>query len=417
MLIKNLTGILVLGVFGISLFSCKTEEIPLHGDITGIVTDAETSEPIQAATVRLNPYNDTTITENDGTYLLKNITPGDYEIKASKFAYNTSSKPIEVEAAKTKEINFALIGIPIFSISDTFLNFELDLTSLSFAISNNGTGKLAYTFNPGKDWISVYPASGDVTDEMDSITVTIDKTGLLDSILYKETIKIISDFGIDTIDVIVNGFMYEGQAYKIVRIGTQTWMAENLNVGIKRPNAWMATDDGIVDKYCYFEVAKNCEIYGGLYDSWEALQYNPSDTGSIGTTRGICPNGWHIPTEKEWYALRDYLGGSRIAGGKIKESGYAHWTTPNTGATNETGFRALPGGIIEPRPGGEGVEWSYEIDSSAFFWTATIPPGGEPIDGYYFGSHLELKYDNSLMGISFYPERIFACSVRCIKDP
>ena len=70
-------------------------------------------------------------------------------------------------------------------------------------------------------------------------------------------------------------------------------------------------------------------------------------------TRGICPEGWHMPTKKEWQNLLDYLGGSQIAGGKLKETGTVHWKPPNTAATNETGFKALPGGYVEGTGGQE----------------------------------------------------------------
>ena len=194
MIIRKLILIFVFYII-IFLFSCKTEQIILPGKIKGLITDSETSEPIQGVSVELiKSYvpTDSTITGNDGTYLLKNITPGDYEVQASKFDYSTSLKDIEVNEAETRETNFNLIGIPVSSISITYLDYGLELTSLSFAISNIGKRKVTYVLTPSHSWITVYPSYGDVTDETDSINVTINKTDLSDSITYIGEIEITS---------------------------------------------------------------------------------------------------------------------------------------------------------------------------------------------------------------------------------
>jgi uncharacterized protein (TIGR02145 family) len=408
---RNFKIILVLNTIAIFLFSCKTEEIILHGDITGSVTDALTTEPVPSAMIRLVQSNDTAYTGNDGTYLLKNISPGEYEIQASKFAYVTGSKNVKVVEANTGETNFSInpIAVPIYS--DTVLNFGLDLTSLSFTISNGGTVKLAYIFNTSQDWISIYPTYGDVTGETDSIFVTIDRKNLSDSVLYKGTIRVISDFGTDTIYVAVNGLMYSGQLYKIVKIGSQTWMADNLNVGgqLNILFGWTKNNETI-EKFCYNDGEYNCDIYGGLYTWQEAMNYHPSDNGTVGTTRGICPVGWHMPTEIEWLTMINYLGGDQKAGGKLKETGFVHWKTPNTAATNETGFSALPGGYIDKDvEGGEYDNYSYYINEMANFWTATSPDINQ-----IRGTHLELNYDNSTARIIY--ETSGRYSVRCVKD-
>ncbi len=337
--------ILIINIIALFLSSCKTEEIILHGDITGSVTDALTSEPVQSSMIRLIPSSDTAFTGIDGKYLLKNISPGEYEIQASKFAYNPVTKNVKVAEAKTGQTNFSInpIAVPIYS--DTVLNFGFELTNLSFTISNAGKVKLAYTFNTSQEWISIYPPSGDVTNETDSISVTINRTDLSDSILYKGTMRVISDYGTDTIYLAVNGVMYEGQSYKIVKIGTQTWMAENLNVGVKIDYHLNQTDNDTIEKYCYANKVDSCIEFGGLYQWNEMMQYNPSDSGTTGTTQGICPIGWHIPTSKEWNTLFEYLDGTGVAGEKLKETGTEHWQPDNI-ATNESGFTALPGGNL-----------------------------------------------------------------------
>jgi uncharacterized protein (TIGR02145 family) len=190
-------------------------------------------------------------------------------------------------------------------------------------------------------------------------------------------------------------------------------MAENLNVGIKINVLGLRSENnGIPEKFCYNNDDNNCKNYGGLYEWKEMMQYHPSDIGTIGATQGLCPYGWHVPTEKEWLVLINYLGGSQIAGGKLKETGTKHWTAPNTGTTNETGFTALPSGYLDAdNPGASSVNFSYGIDSVAAFWTGTKPSGTVT----YLGIHTKLSFDNSRIEMLFRTNKVF--SVRCIKNP
>jgi uncharacterized protein (TIGR02145 family) len=133
----------------------------------------------------------------------------------------------------------------------------------------------------------------------------------------------------------------EGNVYHIVTIGTQVWMAENLKTtrysnGTSIP---LVTDNSAwgnltTPGYCWYnnDEATYKNTYGALYN-WYTIN-----------TGNLCPTGWHVPTDAEWTTLTTYLGGESVAGGKLKETGTAHWTSPNIGATNESGFTALPGG-------------------------------------------------------------------------
>ncbi len=132
----------------------------------------------------------------------------------------------------------------------------------------------------------------------------------------------------------------DGNIYKTIQIGTQTWMAENLkttkfNDGTPLVNVtdnfeWEnSTDDG----YCWYnnDASSYKTTYGALYN-WNAVIDN----------RNLCPAGWHVPTTPEWYTLKTYLGGESVVGDQVKESGTTHWVGSNSGS-NETGFTALPG--------------------------------------------------------------------------
>ena len=125
----------------------------------------------------------------------------------------------------------------------------------------------------------------------------------------------------------------DGQTYNSVQIGTQCWMAENLNIGEMINGSEEMTDNGVIEKYCYDNDPANCETYGGLYQWNEMMEYTTTPG-----VQGICPTDWHLPSDGEWTTLTDFLGGESVAGGKMKETGTVHWRTPNIGATNESGF-------------------------------------------------------------------------------
>lgn len=133
----------------------------------------------------------------------------------------------------------------------------------------------------------------------------------------------------------------DGNVYNKVIIGTQTWLVENLRTTKYRNGAPIGrVTDGAIWKnltdaaYCWYDNdVSNKATYGALYNGYAA-----SDS------RNIAPLGCHVPTEAEWTTLINYLGGKNVASGKMKETGTMHWDSPNTGATNESGFTALPGG-------------------------------------------------------------------------
>ena len=161
-----------------------------------------------------------------------------------------------------------------------------------------------------------------------------------------------------------------GQTYYNVQIGNQCWMAENLNIGTMLYGSANMTDNGVIEKYCYDNDSANCDEYGGLYQWNEMMQYI-TDT----VTQGICPSGWHLPTDEEYTILIDFLGGSvNNAGGKMKETGTTHWWPPNTGATNESEFTSLPGGQRHPwgsflHLGTYGTLWSSTQNSSTIAYS------------------------------------------------
>lgn len=201
----------------------------------------------------------------------------------------------------------------------------------------------------------------------------------------------------------------DGNAYRIVTIGTQVWMAENLkttkyNDGTAIPNVTdNATWGGLsTGAYCdYNNNSSNSTTYGKLYN-WYAVDNNASTKMASNGGRNICPVGWHVPNDAEWTTLITYLGGESAAGGKLKESGTTHWTTPNFGATNETGFTALPGGYRN----WDG--WSFsEMGTSGRWWSSSPNfTNADFVVMYNFDSSCKI----------YLAMRTFGFSVRCIRD-
>ena len=167
----------------------------------------------------------------------------------------------------------------------------------------------------------------------------------------------------------------DGNVYKIITIGDQVWMAENLAY---LPSVNMVADgsEDAAGSYYYVygydgtnvadaKATDNYATYGVLYNWTAAMDGEASSTTNPSGIQGVCPAGWHLPSDAEWTELTDYLGGTSVAGGKLKETGTTHWTSPNTGATNETGFTALPGGY-------RGSNGSFGgIGSNGYWWSAT----------------------------------------------
>ncbi|MEX2594049.1 MAG: fibrobacter succinogenes major paralogous domain-containing protein [Anditalea sp.] len=159
----------------------------------------------------------------------------------------------------------------------------------------------------------------------------------------------------------------DGQTYQTVRIGEQTWMAENLNY--ETAGSW-----------CYDNDPENCDKYGRLYI------WNSASTA--------CPEGWHLPSEEEWEILDEFLGWE-VAGGRMKST--TGWDPPNTGATNQSGFSALPGGLYDP------YNKSFLFRGMEGYWWGS--------DDWYSGRSL---YERSKY-LNFGTAGGAAYSCRCIK--
>jgi uncharacterized protein (TIGR02145 family) len=188
----------------------------------------------------------------------------------------------------------------------------------------------------------------------------------------------------------------DGNVYKTVTIGTQEWTSENLNVEhyrngdlipqVQNKNEWLNLTTGA---WCYYNNdSANGKTYGKLYN-WFA----------VNDSRGLAPEGWHIPGDTEWTILTDFLGVA--VGGKLKAT--TLWQSPNTEATNESGFTGLPGG-------GRGSNGRFDfIGKFCFFWSAS-----EDVNGTKWNRNL--RYNRSDVGRDGGNYEKDGLSVRCVRD-
>jgi uncharacterized protein (TIGR02145 family) len=165
----------------------------------------------------------------------------------------------------------------------------------------------------------------------------------------------------------------DSYTYNTIVIGTQTWMSENLKYET-------------TDSWCYDNDSENCDTYGRLYN-WAA-------------SLTACPTGWHLPSIEEWQTLADYLGGDELAGGEMKS--ITGWNDPNTGATNKSGFSALPGGFRD------NAGLFFLIGTHAVWWSSTEVSSG--IAWYTIINNTETEYNAVSTG------KLFGYTCRCIMD-
>jgi uncharacterized protein (TIGR02145 family) len=189
-------------------------------------------------------------------------------------------------------------------------------------------------------------------------------------------------------------------------------MKENMDFGDRLVGTGTSTNNGVLEKHCPANVAANCSTKGGLYTWNEAMQYV-----TTAGAQGICPTGWHIPTDAEYYTLENYLtdagqtctnsrtvwGQCATAGNKLKQVGTTYWLPTNTGANNSSGFTAISAGI----------RFDYgpsftNASSHSYLWTSTIYAGVQAWTRVLRYDHTDVYRGSYLRG--------FAYTIRCVQD-
>ena len=376
--------LLVIGLFLTTVNSCQKEEDPIvkkdpvitwanPAEITSGTLLSETqlnATADVAGTFAYSPASGTILSVGAAQILKADFTPTD------AVNYNTATKTVTINViGKIDPIITWANPADITSgtlLSETQLNATADVPGtfiytpgIGTMLSEGANQDLKVDFTP--------------TDE--TVYNSANKTVKINVIALSETVTDI-----------------DGNVYNTVTIGTQTWMLENLkttkyNDGTDIPNITdVGTWEGLLTPgYCWYENdIDNKATYGALYNFYTV------------NTAKLAPTGWHVPTDEEFTTLTDYLGGAYIAGGKLKEAGTEHWYSPNAGATNETGFTALPGGFRSQ------YGLFDFIKGGGFWWSATEGSATEAHgrNMYYDGRDVWIDYGS----------KKFGASVRCIKD-
>ena len=200
-----------------------------------------------------------------------------------------------------------------------------------------------------------------------------------------------------------------GQVYHTVAIGDQCWLRENLNIGVMAKGGEVPSNNDTIEKYCFDDDTANCNKYGGLYMWKEMMNHFP-----LQGSQGICPNGWHIPSDDEWKELEGFVDSQHGVGDPVWDEIYYRgfdagkhlkallgWISGGNG-DNSFDFKALPGGYWE-------ISFSFvRAGEEAHFWSSTHDSG-------HNGRERTLKYDNDQVSRSYsWDESAF--SVRCLRD-
>lgn len=208
--------------------------------------------------------------------------------------------------------------------------------------------------------------------------------------------------------------MISGYGQRTVTIGSQVWMADNLDIGQKISVLTQQTNNGQIEKWCYNDLEANCEKFGGWYQWGEAMEYL-----SLEGSRGICPEGFHIPTYDEWMILAQTCGGMENAGKALNELSPLYWRQligrDVYRSDNSTGFTARGGGYIYKTRSLNQLYYAY-------FWSSSIRPYSM-VYGYeqYYNIPGQFQvafvtcYSNPAAGFMMRPPTD-AFQVRCIKD-
>ncbi|MFZ1290934.1 MAG: FISUMP domain-containing protein [Melioribacteraceae bacterium] len=384
------------GVYKIYVFVNDSKEILFdslilrietkYSKIIGSVIDNESSLPIFGAKITIDSLS--SFSDKNGNYIIENINKGEYEITVENENYFTYNGKIvisnyEIAYDVQLECKYAqLSGFVTDSHNGEFLrNIKVNLDTMECITNEEGF----YSFgNIEKKIYNLKADDGTLKYPLYNRQITIDKK--------------LSEFNIHLQNVCENQLFlsYGNKIYSTIPIETQCWLKENLDIGvmIKGGEEYQKqSNNEIIEKYCYDNEERNCEIYGGLYQWNEAMQYTTEER-----SKGICPPNWHIPSLDELLTLKETVNSSSNS---LKEAndGSGNYDI----GSNESGFTALLGG--------------YMTYDNTFFYRmheyATIMSSSR--SDIKASHYMYLIADNDIIYLNI-KNLYYAFSIRCLKD-
>ena len=313
------------------------------------------------------------------------------------------------------------LTIPTFTVDTTVLDTTAPTASVTAATiknSDNATVRstetgTAYLVNTAISVSNLASITGSVDNISNSVAISLANTdtklpatGLVDG-TYKvyavDAAGNLSAASTDNVTIVSSGLVdIDGNEYSTVVIGTQHWMAENLKVTkyrngdnithITNNSLWSSDTSGAYGVYDNDDTT-NLDSYGRLYN-WYAVD----------NSSGLCPEGWHVPSKDEYNVLRIFLGGTSVAGGKMKEPGTEHWTSELSGTSNSSGFTARGSGLKQ-------FNGPY-ANKNSHFYVWTINPTSSSSNNAYFSYN---NYSSNSFTTSQASKK-YGFSVRCLED-
>jgi len=347
------------------------------GGISGTVTDGD-SNPLEGVKITTTPATAEVLTDGEGNYSLLDLTAGSYTLQAEKTGYVNKTKAVAVIDGQISDgdiyisVRGSISGRVTDVDSNPLIGVKITTTPTTSDIFTDATGSYSI--------LDLVAGSYVVKAEMEDLLNKTREVTVVDGEISNGDLTCLP-CGIGTIT-------YSGKNYNTVQIGDQCWLKENLDVGSMVQGSTNMSNNSSLEKYCYNNYPPNCEIYGGLYQWDEAMQYVTTEG-----TQGICPEGWHIPTGPEFQNLIAFVNGEAA---KIVDQGQ---TTESYTATNETGFSLLFGGDRWYNSGD-----FFHLGASSALWGST---------GF---CNILLFNDYSIVSYGSTSYKGYGNSVRCLKD-